>query len=204
MASTESGLLVSGDVLAKLFNVSLRRIQQLAKDGTIPKGISRGKYDLGASVRGYVKFLQERAYGKGSGSTDYHTESTRVKKLTADKLELEIKQLEKELIPVEMAVAVWQAKVSSARAKFLSLPSKIASAVIAATEIHEVEEAIRDSIYEALTELAGLGIPEETLQRLESNGESLGAAAPANSKQVGRRKTKAKPRGERGAGTVAH
>lgn len=43
--------------LAQLFGVSERRVQQLAKEGVIPKA-ERGEYPLLASVKSYVKSLQ--------------------------------------------------------------------------------------------------------------------------------------------------
>ena len=42
---------------ADLFNISVRRIQQLAKDGIIPK-VGRGRYPLIGAVKGYVGYLQ--------------------------------------------------------------------------------------------------------------------------------------------------
>lgn len=45
------------DVIAKLLEITPRRLQQLAKDGYIPKA-SRGKYSLVGAVQGYVRFLR--------------------------------------------------------------------------------------------------------------------------------------------------
>lgn len=42
---------------ANLFNITVRRIQQLAKDGIIPKS-GRGRYPLIGAVKGYVGYLQ--------------------------------------------------------------------------------------------------------------------------------------------------
>jgi len=47
-----------GAALARLLNISLRRIQQLAKEGVLPKS-EKGSYALAASVRGYVIYLQQ-------------------------------------------------------------------------------------------------------------------------------------------------
>ena len=59
--------LYPASTLAKLFHLTERRVQQLARDGIIAKGI-KGKYDLVSSVQGYVKYLQERALGRQQGS----------------------------------------------------------------------------------------------------------------------------------------
>jgi len=49
----------------------------------------------------------------------------------------------------------------------LALPPKVASQVLGMESYAEVEQAIRDTIYEALDELAGDGVPKEYEQRLE-------------------------------------
>lgn len=47
----------SAALIAKLLNITERRLQQLAKDGVVPKA-ARGKYPLAGCVRGYVTYLQ--------------------------------------------------------------------------------------------------------------------------------------------------
>ena len=48
------------DVIAKLLDISPRRVQQLSSDGVIPRA-SRGKYELVPAVQGYIRFLRGRA-----------------------------------------------------------------------------------------------------------------------------------------------
>jgi phage terminase Nu1 subunit (DNA packaging protein) len=85
---------------AKLFDVSERRIQQLAQDGIIPKS-GRGKYPLLGTVRGYVKFLQERSVGQTQeyNDQDLRTARTRLIKAQADMQEIKIAREVAELIP---------------------------------------------------------------------------------------------------------
>jgi phage terminase Nu1 subunit (DNA packaging protein) len=82
--------------LARLFHLTERRVQQLAKDGIIPKG-DHGQYDLIQSVQGYIKFLQERIVGRGDGeyaeSPDIKYERKRLIKAQADKTEMEYQTL---------------------------------------------------------------------------------------------------------------
>lgn len=82
------GPLVPVGTLAKLFNLTDRRVQQLARDNVIPKA-TRGKYPLAPSIRGYVRYLQERAFSKELGTTDLHTEQVRLKRAQADAKEIE-------------------------------------------------------------------------------------------------------------------
>jgi phage terminase Nu1 subunit (DNA packaging protein) len=53
----------SVDTIAKLLLLDPRRIQQLVKEGILPKK-SRGKYDLEKCVQGYVRYQRELAKGK--------------------------------------------------------------------------------------------------------------------------------------------
>jgi hypothetical protein len=51
-------------IVAKLLNVTRRRVQQLSADGIIPKP-KDGKYDIVGCLTGYIKYLQGR---KGNAS----------------------------------------------------------------------------------------------------------------------------------------
>lgn len=59
---------VSAERLAQLFNVTTRRVQQLASDGVIPRPAKRGEYNLDDAVRGYVQWLQDRVQNREGGS----------------------------------------------------------------------------------------------------------------------------------------
>jgi phage terminase Nu1 subunit (DNA packaging protein) len=88
--------------LAKLFEVSERRVQQLAKEAIIPKP-ERGQYDLANSIRAYIRYLRTRLEGRQLGvddnSPDLRAERKRLLKAQADKLEMEQQELRRELLP---------------------------------------------------------------------------------------------------------
>ena len=91
-------------VLAKLFNLTSVRVQQLAADGIISKA-GRGQYDLWSSVRGYIKFLQERKVNQWDSDdnlSDIKKEQLRRTKEEADKLELINAKTRGELVEVEL------------------------------------------------------------------------------------------------------
>jgi hypothetical protein len=46
-----------GRVIARLLNITERRLQQLAREGIVPKA-AHGQYPLAAAIRGYVTYLQ--------------------------------------------------------------------------------------------------------------------------------------------------
>ncbi len=71
--------------LAHMCNLTTRRIQQLAKDGVIPKA-RRGRYDVVASVRAYCAWMQERATGRAADVSDLRqqTAEEQLRKLRAE------------------------------------------------------------------------------------------------------------------------
>ena len=93
-------------------------------------------------------------------------------KVTAERMVLEGK-----LIPTDAVQEHWSALVAAARAKFLSLPHKLAPAVVSCETLREVEDEARRIVNEALEELAGNGIPDLEATP-EPDGESMGGQVP--------------------------
>ena len=139
--------------VAKILNLSERRVQQLVKEDVLPKPI-KGRYDLIACVRAYIKYLQERAFGKSAAPQDTHLERARLLKAQADKTELEVETLRGTLIPVEMAESEWLAMVTNCRARLLSIPTKSAFQIASLSDAHEIEKFLKRTLYEALDELS--------------------------------------------------
>jgi hypothetical protein len=113
------------DAIAKLLNLTPRRVQQLAREGIIPRA-EKGKYDLIRTVRGYVKYLQEQVALRRVEPSELHDERTRLLTAQARKAEIEIAALERSLLPFDGVVQAWQQLVAAFRARCLALPSKLA------------------------------------------------------------------------------
>jgi phage terminase Nu1 subunit (DNA packaging protein) len=139
--------------IAKLFEITERRVQQLAKDGVIPKA-EKGKYELIGSVKGYIKYLQERAYGKEVTHADAHLDKARLTKIQADIAEIDLQKLRGKLVAIEDVEHEWSNLVTAFRSRILAIPNKAAHSVIGVKEHHKIENKIRDMINEALTELS--------------------------------------------------
>ena len=82
---SNSGNYYKTEVIAQLFGVSVRRIQQLTQDGVLQtvKTPSGRKYDLVPTIQKYIKYLSDKAYGRTK-------ESTRETELKEQKMEAEI------------------------------------------------------------------------------------------------------------------
>ncbi len=154
--------------IAKLFDLTERRVQQLAQEGVIPKSI-KGKYELVPSVKGYINYLRERSIGKDLASSDASTARIRLLTLQANKLEIENDILNKQFLSAEDVKNTWFSIIARCRAILLSLPSKLANQIIGLNEAREAEELMKASVYEALAELATDDIIAEIVKEAEFN-----------------------------------
>lgn len=192
---------VSLATLAKLFNLTERRIQQLARDGIIPKPEKSGRYDLIGCVQGYVKYLQDRASGRTEiEPQDTYIERARLLKAQADKTELEVKAMNGELIAADEIESLWSGLVASFRARLLALPVRCAHKVMSLKTYQEIESVLRAHVFEALSELSRYDpaesepATEPLLQQdiapesdgfAEESGEPVSPAAKSDDQPVG-------------------
>ncbi|RYH04119.1 terminase small subunit, Nu1 [Salipiger sp. IMCC34102] len=141
--------------IAKLLRLTERRVQQLSKEGVIPKA-ERGRYDLVTAVQGYIGYLQERAAGAGDGDNaiNYAAEKARRMRAEADLKEMAVLQLRGTLIDAEEAGAVAALLMSELKAKLLNnAPVRIA----AAAKSSRSEAALKKIIKAELSDImAGL------------------------------------------------
>ena len=93
-------------VIARLLDLSERRIQQLSREGVIPKA-ERGQYDLVGAVRGYVAYLRDLAVKAQAGAPDFGAERARLIKAKADLAEMEADGRRGELLPADAVEAAW-------------------------------------------------------------------------------------------------
>lgn len=140
-------------VIAKLLDLSERRVQQLGRDGVIPKP-ERGQYDLVGAVRGYVRFLREQAARNGGGTADFGTERVRLIKAKADLAEMEAAAMRGDLVAAEAVEQAWTAVLALLKQRLLVLPDRIAPLVHEESTIAGARNLIRKAVVETLAELA--------------------------------------------------
>lgn len=83
LEGTDIGGFVRIEVIAKIFDLTARRIQQLTQDGTLntvqtPEG---RRYDLVPTMQKYYQFLSDKAKGKAKNETE---DKLKMQKLKAD------------------------------------------------------------------------------------------------------------------------
>lgn len=148
----------------------------------------------------------------GAGGGDDNPEAVDVAKENAllarekrRKTKIEREILEGTLIETEQVILTWQAMLSALRARLLALPTEAAQAALVATDLPEIEEKLRDIVYQALAELSDDGIPSDVKHRRnKTSSQSSSATTETDSDAMGRPVQKTKRGGKRKAGPVAH
>lgn len=160
-------------IIAKLFGVTDRRVQQLAKDGVIPAASVRPyKFDLLPTVQAYIRYLSEKANGKESKSAD--TVQAEADKLRAEAdlkqskakiAEMQLKELEGKMHRSEDVEAVMNDLVYTVRSMIMALPGRLAMDIVQTSNANEASALIRSECYKILNELAGYKYDPEVYQR---------------------------------------
>lgn len=137
--------------ICSLLDLSERRVQQLSREGVIPKA-ERGRYQLEEAVRGYIHYLRDRSLDGGVVSL----EDARKRKLNAEAelAEIELARARADVVAVDDVAAQWDAILGAARMRLLGLPTKLAPIAAIESDQSIVKELIEDGIYTALGELA--------------------------------------------------
>ena len=171
---------VKVDEVARALNLTPRRVQQLRAEG-LPS-IGRGLYELGPCMAWYIRYLQglleKRGPNVNADTPDLIAERTRLAKEQGDKLAIENSIKRGELVYVSDVVQAWSEHISGAKAKLLSLPSKVAPQLVNQPNANVIAARIREEVDTALIELAESN--DEYLGGIESSEETLETAAEAD------------------------
>lgn len=159
--------------IAKLLMLSDRRVQQLTKDGVIPKA-ERGRYELAPAVQGYIRFLQERSLRSDTSPIDYHAEKARLTKAQADSAEIEAAKARQEVASVATVERNLSGLFAEVRTNLRNIPDRVVSSLIWMTDEREFKAVLLREIDLALTALAESDVlvePAEDDQEISADGE---------------------------------
>ena len=117
-------------------------------------------------ARQYVEYLQEVAGGRrGDGDLDLVQETARLKKLQADRVLIDIKNLLGEVVHVESIAHTLSAAFAIARTHLLALPIKLKS-IISKLDARDVK-TIDDEVRRVLTDLSTTHFPEPVKAKID-------------------------------------
>lgn len=124
--------LQSKQVIAKIFGVSTRRVEQLKEEGVIKGQGKPTKYDLLPTIQAYIKYLSDKAYAREQKKTDAELEQeklaaeVRIKRAKAEMEEIELKELRAEMHRAEDVEAITTDHVFFVKSMIMALPGKLA------------------------------------------------------------------------------
>lgn len=138
-------------VIAKLLMMTERRVQQLTKEGVIPKQ-DRGRYELAPTVQAYIRYLQDRIAGRTEdGSNDWSAARAKHMAMKAELAEIELKKARAEVIAADEVKRAWAAILGEVRAGLLgTTPVRIAQLVQGVTDSTELKRLVKTEIEDAM------------------------------------------------------
>ena len=161
--------------VAKALNLTPRRVQQLKAEGMPTVG--RGQYELGPCMAWYIRYLQNALEKRGPNvnpdTPDLLAEKTRLAREQGDKLAIENAISRGELVYLDDVVNTWADHISSAKAKLLAMPTKLAPQLVNQTNANIIAGRIREEVDNALVELAENTSHVERIESIDPSGENV-------------------------------
>jgi hypothetical protein len=146
---------------AALADVTPRHLRRLTAEGKGPSPSAAGEYE----PRAFGAWLRSRT----------SDDKSRLLRAQAAMAELDLAERRGETITVDVMVPYMAAIYTRTRARLLALPSAVAPLVAEPGRVAEVQEILRERVYEVLTELAGDVVPPEVRKRREKAAQSESA-----------------------------
>lgn len=160
-------------VIAKIFGVSTRRIEQLKAEGIIVGQGKPTRYDLLPTIKMYIKYLSDKANGREKKETAAQLEEDKLraeadmKRAKADTARLELAELQGKLHKAEDVEAIVTDHVLYFRSMLMAMPGKLAVDCAACKTAAEAAERIKQEVYFVLNSLAEYRYdPEEYKKRV--------------------------------------
>ena len=148
-------IVVNTTAIARMFNLTERRVRQLVEEGVIPR-VGHGRFNLIETVSKYITFLKVSSEGLDSNDVaeSYEYEKWLHEKAKREKAEIDLAHLRNEMHRSEDVEKVLNHMVMAFRSKILSLPTKAASILINKSDPKLIEALLERDVHEALKELA--------------------------------------------------
>mgnify|MGYP003627539020 FL=1 len=181
----QADLHVTNKQLSDILDLSVRRVQQLAKEGILPPTEKRNQYRLIDCIQGYIKYLRGQVI---------HTDTPddlRVLKLRQEKARAEILELQSlkdggELQHQDDVQKVWTSIAVLIKTRLLALSSRVATDVYSSKNLVEVRARIDKEVNLILNELVDTKVDIEQ-HAIDPDGE----LAEHSSDDVGKSKATA-------------
>jgi len=160
-------------IIAELFELNERRVQQLVKNGILPAASHRPyKFDLLPTVKAYIRYLRKKASGKEVKTADTAKAETDKLRAEADFKQskariagMQLKELEGKMHRSEDVEAMTNDLVYTIRSMVMALPGRLAMDVSQTKDAAEASALIRSECSKILNELSGYRYDPEAYKR---------------------------------------
>lgn len=185
----KSSQVYESKVIAKLFNVTVRRIQQLTQEGVLDTvSVMDGKrelrrYELVPTIRKYIAYLSDKAYGKQSATAKER--SLKERKMAA---EADLKESQTELHKLRTKIATGE-YISKEQVKLdysrffvafknmaMSIPSICSgrvSAYVDPTEARRLEKDLAEDISKLLSSFVAAGVSPGDIEEVPEEEKTV-------------------------------
>ncbi len=174
ISGTKNGNFQRKEIIAQLFGVSVRRVEQLVQEGVISttKTADGTRFDLVPTIQSYIQYLSDKAYGKSRSEKETEL---REQKLQA---EIALKESQGELhrlktdiaagryIAVEEVTLDYQRFFVTFKKFAMSLPARIVDAISGFSQLdplsaRRLDKIIQQEIQALLTAFVVAGVTEK-------------------------------------------
>lgn len=156
--------LVNAETLAKAMHLTVRRTQQLVKDG-MPKA-DRGIYNQDECMSWYVRYLQKalerRSPRTGTGDETFSEAKLRQAQAEASLKELQLAKQRSEVIEIETAGRLWSNSIERMRSKLIASINATAVRCVGLANIAQAHGVLREMVNAALAEVDDIASDVET------------------------------------------
>ena len=196
------------NVIAKLLDLTIRRVYQLTNEGVIPRA-EKGRYELVPAVQGYIRYLRDRAIG-ADALPDESARASRARliKAQAEAQEMENSKVRGELLPREQVRLALSMVFGVVRNRILAIDKKMPMRVVGCNSLKEIQGISTEMHHEALSELANFDLDRGAQPSNPANDQGGATGADASSEvegeRVGGSVPEVVPRKQRRARAVVH
>src|SRR5574343_1603376 len=138
--------------LAQGYGCSVQYIGELVKAGILPKPIKQNCHD---AVKAFQALIEHVRSQHAEDQSNIDAETLRLTKARADKADLEVRELKRELVPYKEVQNAAFEKARMVRDQMLNVPSRISPIVAAEHDSKKVHEMLDKEIRQVLEALSG-------------------------------------------------
>ena len=159
------------EIIAQLFGVTVRRIQQLTQEGVLPTTdtIEGRRYDLVPTIQSYVKYLSDKAYGKNRSEKENELREQKMKaEIALKESQGELHRLRTDIaagkyISVEEVVLDYTRFFVTFKNFAMAIPirmTEMISGIVDPVEARRIEKTLQQEVRRILTAFVLAGVTD--------------------------------------------